>query len=137
MIKSNNLKIVLNRLNFVIQRQHNISHFIYTELYMQALCYTVCAWLQRVNFSPPGFAIKQPTLKISHQSLNSNGKYTSNMANQPDMSDELKELERKVNECDYVRFTVADLHGASRGKTVSSRNAHQFLEKGFPMYSGE
>ena len=38
--------------------------------------------------------------------------------------------------CDYVRFSVADLHGILRGKTVPVRHADRILRDGAEVYSG-
>ena len=38
--------------------------------------------------------------------------------------------------CDFVRFTVADIHGIPRGKTVPVRHAGRILRDGMGIYSG-
>ena len=37
---------------------------------------------------------------------------------------------------DFVRFTVADIHGISRGKTVPAQVAERFLQDGVHVFAG-
>ena len=41
-----------------------------------------------------------------------------------------------AEECDYVRFTVADLNGIPRSKTVPRRHAAQALRDGLAIFGG-
>ena len=48
----------------------------------------------------------------------------------------LAEIQAKLSDVDYVRFTIADLHGISRGKLVPARSAPGFLRKGMGAFAG-
>ena len=38
--------------------------------------------------------------------------------------------------CDYVRFSVADIHGILRGKMVPVRHADRIIRDGLTTYAG-
>ena len=42
-----------------------------------------------------------------------------------------------LKDFDFVRFSVADVHGISRGKTVPSSVADRFLQNGMHVYAGK
>ena len=46
------------------------------------------------------------------------------------------DIDSKLENVDYVRFTYADIHGIARGKTVPARHAKQFIKKGIGAYAG-
>ncbi|CAH1778004.1 unnamed protein product [Owenia fusiformis] len=48
----------------------------------------------------------------------------------------LEDLERKASQCDYIRFTVADMNGIARGKVVPRRNLLSMAKQGVGIYGG-
>ena len=50
--------------------------------------------------------------------------------------EKLEELGPKLVNYDYVRLTVCDIHGISRGKLVPARNATKYLRKGMGAFAG-
>ena len=42
-----------------------------------------------------------------------------------------------VQNFDFVRFTVADIHGIARGKSIPKRHVARFMEEGVELYSGK
>jgi hypothetical protein len=57
-----------------------------------------------------------------------------------DAADDVITIEKDAREAsekfDYVRFTVADVHGMSRCKSVAKRNVAQAYADGLVMFSG-
>ena len=51
--------------------------------------------------------------------------------------EKLEELNSKLDNFDYVRITVCDIHGISRGKLIPARNAIKYLKKGIGAFAGE
>ncbi|XP_046341210.2 lengsin-like [Haliotis rufescens] len=41
-----------------------------------------------------------------------------------------------INKYDYVRFSVADMHGRSRGRVVPARHVKRYLKKGVTLFAG-
>ena len=50
--------------------------------------------------------------------------------------EELALLKQSAAKYDYVRFTIADICGGSRGHTVTKRHVDKFLQDGIGLYSG-
>ena len=50
--------------------------------------------------------------------------------------DELLTLEKKCEQFDYIRFTMADINGNARGKVVPSKSVPNFIREG-RMYVGQ
>ena len=46
------------------------------------------------------------------------------------------EIERRIGECDFVRFTFSDIHGISRGKSVAAKYVLDYLTDGIGIYAG-
>ena len=51
--------------------------------------------------------------------------------------EKLEELGSKLDNFDYVRLTVCDIHGISRGKLIPARNATKYLRKGMGAFAGK
>ena len=47
------------------------------------------------------------------------------------------DLEAKIDDVDYVRFTYSDIHGIARGKTVPARHAKTLMKEGVGAYAGK
>ena len=53
------------------------------------------------------------------------------------MDDDIKEtFLQKALEYDFIRFTVADMHGISKGKVVPARNTASYAKKGPQWWTG-
>ncbi len=50
---------------------------------------------------------------------------------------ESEKLKQKLKEYDYVRFTMPDINGISRGKMMTARNAHRFVDSGTGIFGGK
>ena len=50
--------------------------------------------------------------------------------------EKLQEIGSQLDRFDYVRITVCDIHGISRGKLIPARNAIKYLKKGMGAFAG-
>jgi len=50
--------------------------------------------------------------------------------------EQLTKLQPQLADLDYIRLTVCDIHGISRGKLLPARNAEKFLRKGMGAFAG-
>ena len=54
------------------------------------------------------------------------------------LSDKQKsDLKKKLSQYDYVRFTICDIVGMSRNKTVPGRRAPSCVDNGMLMWAGK
>ena len=54
------------------------------------------------------------------------------------MEDDTKEtFAQKASRYDFIRFTVADINGMSRGKVVPARNVAGYINKGPEWWTGK
>ena len=51
--------------------------------------------------------------------------------------EKLQEIGSQLDRFDYVRITVCDIHGISRGKLIPARNATKYLKKGMGAFAGD
>jgi glutamine synthetase len=58
----------------------------------------------------------------------------SSVKNDVTAESEAKEAAKRF---DYVRFTLADMHGIARSKTVARRNFNEFFADGIALFSGK
>ncbi|XP_046379039.2 lengsin-like [Haliotis rufescens] len=47
-----------------------------------------------------------------------------------------EEVEQEIAKYDYVRFSICDLNGSSRGQAIARRHVRTYLEKGLDMFQG-
>ena len=45
-------------------------------------------------------------------------------------------MKEKLRSYDYIRFTLADLNGAPRGKAVTGHSVEKFIDEGLGGYGG-
>ena len=43
----------------------------------------------------------------------------------------------QLHNFDFVRFTVADIHGIARGKSIPRRHVARFMEEGVELFAGK
>ncbi|XP_046575471.1 lengsin-like [Haliotis rubra] len=48
----------------------------------------------------------------------------------------LEKVAQEIAKYDYVRFSICDLNGMSRGQVVASRHSKKYLENGLEMFQG-
>lgn len=48
-----------------------------------------------------------------------------------------EEVEQEIAKYDYVRFSICDLNGSSRGQAIARRHVRTYLEKGLDMFQGK
>jgi len=51
-------------------------------------------------------------------------------------NEQLEEIRTKLDDYDYLRIVMCDIHGISRGKLLPARNAIKFLRKGMGAFVG-
>lgn len=45
-------------------------------------------------------------------------------------------IQRQLDQCDFVRFTFADIHGIQRGKAVPRKHVNRMMKEGVAVFSG-
>ena len=59
------------------------------------------------------------------------------MSLKPSNEAKMSTKQSQIENFDFVRFTFADIHGISRGKTIPRRHVGRFMKEGVDLYAGK